>query len=119
MRKLTASFAALAMLLWVLPLGNFIKPSQEKSACGGGRAFHMCSMMSKARPVSDTGKIAFTNASSVEKTAKSSASAGNDLLPLDTFEDSALRGLLARSSEQIFSPKSFQEILDPPPKRFL
>jgi len=29
--------------LWLLPLGAFIKPAQEKIACGGQRAICLCS----------------------------------------------------------------------------
>ena len=35
-------FLAVSFILWVLPLGVFIKPSQEKLACDGQRAMCMC-----------------------------------------------------------------------------
>ncbi len=34
--------ACLSFILWVLPLGFFINPSQEKLACDGQRALCMC-----------------------------------------------------------------------------
>lgn len=65
---------------WILPLGAFIRPSQEKAACGGNRAFHMCTM-EMSQPQKDPGpqKVSFTGGSGVEKTNKSaSGSGGND-----------------------------------------
>lgn len=79
MTKAVSSFLTLALLLWVLPLGAFIKSSQEKTACGGGRAFHMCAAMAQVH--TDSGKVSIASTSSVEKTQKSASSAGNDLLP--------------------------------------
>lgn len=91
MIRSTAAFLSLCMFLWVLPLGNFIKSSQEKEACGGGRAMHMCTMGMGAPKAADLSsatsskspKISFVNASSAEKNPKSSASgASNDFLLL-------------------------------------
>ncbi|HTL70136.1 MAG TPA: hypothetical protein VL404_02475 [Candidatus Eisenbacteria bacterium] len=50
MRRATAFVALWALAAWVLPLGAFIKPSMEKIACGGHRAFHMCCSMGKIAP---------------------------------------------------------------------
>ena len=63
-----------------MPLGAFINASQEKTACGGGRAMHMCTMgMSKKVPAPE--RISFVNASGPEKSPSSSGgSAGNDIL---------------------------------------
>ena len=68
--------------MWLMPLGAFIRPSQEKTACDGQRPFHMCSMAGKIR-ADDAGfssKVNFTNASGVNAGAKYSASQGNDFL---------------------------------------
>jgi hypothetical protein len=42
MKRLLASLLLLGFILWVLPLGYFIKPSQEKSICDGQRGLCMC-----------------------------------------------------------------------------
>jgi hypothetical protein len=42
MKKLLPLFLAVSFILWVLPLGFFIKPSQQKLACDGQRAMCMC-----------------------------------------------------------------------------
>jgi hypothetical protein len=42
MKRTLALFLALSFILWILPLGYFIKPSQQKIACDGQRAMCMC-----------------------------------------------------------------------------
>ncbi len=84
MKRFVGFFSAVSVLLWVLPLGSFIKPSQEKSACNGNRAFHMCSMMSPDAPPEtkvskeNSGKVSMDNASAAERQTKSSAGGGSD-----------------------------------------
>ncbi len=36
------SLIAILFFIWILPLGFFIKPSQEKMACNGQRAICLC-----------------------------------------------------------------------------
>ena len=42
MQRAVSSLLVIFFILWILPLGYFIKPSQEKVACDGQRAFCMC-----------------------------------------------------------------------------
>ena len=42
MKKLLSFFLMVSFILWILPLGVFIKPSQQKIACDGQRAICMC-----------------------------------------------------------------------------
>src|SRR5438552_3879880 len=42
MKTLLPLFLTLSFILWILPLGIFIKPSHEKLACDGQRAVCMC-----------------------------------------------------------------------------
>jgi len=44
MKKWLVLFLAVSFILWILPLGVFIKPSQEKIVCDGLRAMCMCTM---------------------------------------------------------------------------
>jgi hypothetical protein len=86
MFRLSSIVTILCFFLWILPLGAFIKPSQEDTACGGKRAFHMCmcSMgMGKIRPSESTQKISFANASDFGHQGKSSAGASGDDFLLD------------------------------------
>lgn len=64
-----------------MPLGAFIKKTEEKTACGGKRAFHMCSMMQESqsqRGPSD-GVVKFTNAGGAVEKSQPSQSGGNEL----------------------------------------
>ncbi|MCB9771606.1 MAG: hypothetical protein H6754_03565 [Candidatus Omnitrophica bacterium] len=42
-------FIVFAFVLWILPLGVFIKPIDEKKVCDGKRAICMCSHMVKTK----------------------------------------------------------------------
>ena len=94
MFRIASSFLTVCLFLWVLPLGAFIKPGQEETACGGKRAFHMCCSMGmgKVNP-NPSSKVTFTNASDFGHGAKSSASAGDDAV----LESSAGNLFLNRS----------------------
>ncbi len=48
MKPLVSLLSITLFFLWILPLGFFIKPDQEKTACGGLRAVCMCSMGTSA-----------------------------------------------------------------------
>jgi len=79
MLRSVSSLLVVCVFVWILPLGAFIKPSQEKTACGGNRAFHMCTMaMSQTQKNPGPQKISFTSASGVEKTNKSASSSGDN-----------------------------------------
>jgi hypothetical protein len=41
--KFISSIILILFFIWLLPLGVFIKPSQEQVVCGGQRAVCMCS----------------------------------------------------------------------------
>ncbi len=43
MKHFVSFFTIIVFFLWLLPLGVFIKASQEKIACGGKRAICLCS----------------------------------------------------------------------------
>ncbi len=43
MKHFVGFFTIALFFLWLLPLGIFIKPAQEKIACGGKRAICLCS----------------------------------------------------------------------------
>jgi hypothetical protein len=42
MRKVLLSLLLIGFILWIMPLGYFIKPSREKLLCDGQRAMCMC-----------------------------------------------------------------------------
>jgi hypothetical protein len=122
MRQAAAILTFAGFFLWIQPLGAFIKPAAEDTACGGHRAFHMCSTQFAAGlPGLKNGSAQKTHLTasssvSVEKTG-SSASSGAflDLIPAASAQDAAIRRLtdvtLIFPAQFFFSPAS------PVPKR--
>ncbi len=120
MKKIISLFSVVTLFLWILPLGSFIKPSQEKMACGGNRAFHMCSMkMGKAPLQESSSKISFSNASDMGNMAKSGmGSSGTDFI--------LTQEILSRETDNIKRPdfcpmlvdSYFHGSIDPPPKTY-
>ena len=45
--RATILSAIVLYFIWIIPLGAFIKPSQEKFACGGKRAICLCNHIDK------------------------------------------------------------------------
>ena len=73
MKRFLILFLALSFIIWILPLGYFIKPSQEKFVCDGQRAMCMCCMMGhKAADKPMEAGIALKAASSASKEGSSS-----------------------------------------------
>ena len=54
--RLTAVSLTILFFIWILPLGVFIKPFQEKLACDGQRAICMCSHLMAKQAVQNDGK---------------------------------------------------------------
>jgi hypothetical protein len=114
-----SAFTAVCLCLWLMPLGAFIKPAQEKLACGGKRAFHMCCAMSGKAPAKAAGTGLSAPGSQTDRGAKASASGSDDFLPLE------MRVRERRSYSRVYSPAvlpgyaCFQSLRTPPPDRAL
>ncbi len=67
MRKIVLSITALLFLIWILPLGIFIKPSQEKLACNGQRAICLCSHLMAKQLAKTTGKPIYKGGGTTEQ----------------------------------------------------
>ncbi|MDE1920853.1 MAG: hypothetical protein KGJ09_02425 [Candidatus Omnitrophica bacterium] len=50
MHKILPSLCLAGFVLWIMPLGYFIKPSEQKLFCGGQRAMCMCSIFLPKAP---------------------------------------------------------------------
>lgn len=123
MKQAAAILTFAAFFLWIQPLGAFIAPSAEDTACGGRRAVHMCSvqfaeMLGSAPVKTSIQKTHLTSASSVsvEKTGSSaSSSVFLDLAMAASAQDAAVRRLadvtLTFPAQIFFAPAS------PVPKR--
>lgn len=89
MRKFVSSLSVITILVWVLPLGVFIKPSQEKTVCGGKRAFHMCHMAkASATSQNESTKITLNTAGQSGQEKEKGGSSGNEM-QLDEITRSA------------------------------
>jgi len=78
-RRLILSLTVVLFLIWILPLGYFIKPSQEKIACDGQRGICMCCchIFKKVSP----GKVMLScSTQGTSKEASSSGGASNYFL---------------------------------------
>ena len=118
MFRLTSLIATTCFVLWILPLGAFIKPSQEKIACDGKRAFHMCSMsMGKVNP-EPSSKVTFTNTNSSEQGPKSSASGGDDFVAVSQGRSSLESNFRHYDFSLLFAYSYFRDSIDPPPKAY-
>lgn len=116
MKRLASSLSALAIFVWILPLGAFIKPSQEKTACGGNRAFHMCSMGMGKLSADSSSKASFKNVTAAERHAKSSAAGENDFIITHEGEFLAPAFQRRHLSSPFFVHLYFLDLTDPPPK---
>ncbi len=80
----------MCFILWILPLGFFIKPAQEKTACGGQRAVCMCShdyAKADTKPINGFQFKAQSNSS--KETAPFGGGAGNLYLAVNVFSQTA------------------------------
>lgn len=113
--RLFSLFLSVALSAWLLPLGAFIKPSQEKIACGGNRAMHMCSMNDPARVNTDTSdKVTFSSAGA-ERTQKPPASDDGLFLSAGNGLDAALDTASMGSDNHPFSFYLLIRPIDPIP----
>ena len=80
MRKTVWSVTLFLFFIWILPLGAFIKPAQEKTACNGRRAICLCSHLVAKQQAKSSGKVYYSAASSVQEKEHSSPSASHHFL---------------------------------------
>ena len=81
MQRAVSSLLVIFFILWILPLGYFIKPSQEKVACDGQRAICMCCCHMFKKTSNSPGKVMLSGATQgTSKEAPSSGGASNYFL---------------------------------------
>lgn len=82
-KKFLAVISAVIFLIWILPLGVFIKPDQEEKACAGQRAICLCSKLIVKQISKSVVKIIAQSSSSA--TQKESAGGASHYF-LSTFD---------------------------------
>ncbi len=83
----------LTFFSWLLPLGIFIKPAQEKIACDGQRAVCLCTNTAQARGknISLEGHSFKNNSKSNKESNASGGGAGHYYLVAHSHAEQALR----------------------------
>lgn len=74
MSRLKSIFILIAFVLWIVPLGAFIRASDEKKVCGGQRAICLC----KGQP-GNPKKLAIAHSAGTQKENASSANSSHFL----------------------------------------
>jgi hypothetical protein len=120
MKRVLSAAAACAVFVWILPLGVFIRPSQEGAACHGKRAFHMCAMARGKADLARSGGVAFTAASGLEKEPRAPAASGDPSFTTgDGGRDPAPEFRKARPPSPAFRPFLLaRPVFHPPPAAF-
>ena len=80
MRKVILLGTVLLFFIWILPLGVFIKPSQEKMACNGQRAICLCSHLIAKQAAKDVGKTIYNGSGESPKEQNGSSGSSNPFL---------------------------------------
>ena len=72
MQRAVSSLLVIFFILWILPLGYFIKPSQQKTFCDGQRGMCMCTMfMVKKAPSHSPNQISMPSGGSNHESSSS------------------------------------------------
>ena len=78
MQRAVSSLLVIFFILWILPLGYFIKPSQEKIVCDGQRGMCMCSVhFAHKSPSNPLNGITSINPNANKEAPSSGGGAGN------------------------------------------
>jgi hypothetical protein len=80
MHNAISSVTALLFFIWILPLGIFIKPSQEKMACNGQRAICLCSHLVAKQEPKNAGKTIYKGSGSAQKEQNGSGGSSHHFL---------------------------------------
>ncbi len=117
MRRHAALLTICLFLIWILPLGIFIKPSQEKITCDGQRAICMCHHMEakvKRSPIEGYGFKG--NSGSNKESSASSGGAGNYYLASNTQTQNVLNVFLLNREMLLAEAKPFLPSIEHVPK---
>ena len=91
MRYFISALTALLFFIWIIPLGVFIKPSQEKNVCDGQRAMCMCHFSYAKVKSSPIVGFGFKSNSGSNKESSGSSGSGNYFLASNFHVANALQ----------------------------
>ncbi len=98
MRRIVSLIIIVIFLIWLFPLGVFIKPTDEKKVCGGQRAICLC----KGKPGTPQ-KLAFSHPPSNEKETAPSGGSHHYLAASDHRNNSLISTKLIDYSSSLYS----------------
>lgn len=118
MKKTALSFITIVFVLWLLPLGVFIKPAQEKTACGGQRAICLCShrgeAAAKAKPMEAS--TTYKSAAASQKEAVPAGGAAHYFVAAQTVDAQMLIAAACLEQQYLHYKDPFLSTLDHVPK---
>lgn len=98
-KKFCNILIAVLFCVWIIPLGAFIKPKDEKKACNGRRAICLCTHLVKKQMAKMAGKQFLINGGGVNKEQSSSPSFGPDFfLTIKTYNSHLAKNPYSRSA---------------------
>jgi len=113
--RLISLITIMGVIFWLLPLGVFIKPSQEKAACNGQRAFHMCTSMMGMKNADSPSKLTLLKDTSNNPSPKSSASGNIHLWLFNALKISFGQKSIRFDFENCLKPQICASAIDHPP----
>lgn len=116
MRRTVSLLVLVLFLVWILPLGVFIKPADEQKVCAGQRAICLCThKMTQDKPAG-AGKIMLTNTGALNKESFSPAGASHDFWSADLAETFRHGRMIDFLDPTVLSPLLFIKQIEHVPK---
>lgn len=116
LKRCFSFFTVLLFFIWILPLGVFIKPSQEKQACDGQRAICLCSHLLAKQAAKAAGKILLKNGASSSTQKESSGGVSHDFLVMNDRRDPILQAYPYKVTSNLSLQSAFISLLEAVPK---
>ena len=116
MLKFVSVFVLSSFLLWILPLGVFIKPSQEQLSCGGQRAICLCRHLDANSQLKTVGKILFQNSVSAQKDDGASGGSSHFFLTAEIYKQLACVGASVVGDDTLPHLNPFSKSIEHIPK---
>ncbi len=115
MSRIFSIFILLAFFVWIIPLGAFIKVSQEVKVCGGQRAICLCSI-NFLPTQSKTIKPILTNSGQVNKESSASGGANREFSVDKFIFNPTIKSEYFLSSDLILTTALFIKAIEHVPK---
>ncbi len=85
MKRVYALVIIVLFFIWILPLGFFIKPSQEQVVCNGQRAICLCSHLTAKKTAKNAGEKVYKGSEASQKEQNGSGGANHKFLSAQEY----------------------------------